>query len=244
MTAATYLQPDFTTQDASTYKGSIDASMAVLAEVARHFACHEADPDAPNMTVKVDAGRVMAFGSVVSVAQQTSGTITAPVGNPRIDRVVIDAATGVASIITGTPAGSPTAPAITAGKLPCAQILLQTSSTSITDSMITDERTHVPAASIVAPVTETAATHTLGAATRDLIANRAGTITVTLGAASSYPGREVTVKTIQAQTVVSASSNVVPLIGGAAGTAILAATAGKWARLVSDGTNWVIMEGN
>jgi hypothetical protein len=26
-----------------------------------------------------------------------------------------------------------------------------------------------------------------------------------------------------------------------AGTAILAATAGKWCRMVSDGTNWVIM---
>ena len=52
------------------------------------------------------------------------------------------------------------------------------------------------------------------------------------------------IKTIQAQTVVSASSNVVPLVGGAAGTAILAATAGKWATLVSDGTNWVIMQGN
>ncbi|WP_176479108.1 hypothetical protein [Mesorhizobium sp. WSM3860] len=50
------------------------------------------------------------------------------------------------------------------------------------------------------------------------------------------------IKTIQAQTVVSASSNVVPLAGGAAGTAILAATARKWATLVSDGTNWVIMQ--
>jgi hypothetical protein len=49
------------------------------------------------------------------------------------------------------------------------------------------------------------------------------------------------VRTIQAQTVVSASSDVVPVAGGAAGTAILAATAGKWALLQSDGTNWQIM---
>ena len=70
------------------------------------------------------------------------------------------------------------------------------------------------------------------------------TITLTLESASSVPGRELTIRTIQAQTVVSASSNVVPLIGGAAGTAILAATAGKWALLKSDGTNWQIMAGN
>jgi hypothetical protein len=51
-------------------------------------------------------------------------------------------------------------------------------------------------------------------------------------------------KTIAAQAVVSAASNVVPLIGGAAGTAILAATAGKYASLQSDGTNWITMTGN
>ena len=62
-------------------------------------------------------------------------------------------------------------------------------------------------------------------------------------AASSFPGREIYIKTIQAQTVVSASSNVVPLAGGAAATAILAATAGKWALLVSNGTNWEVMAG-
>ncbi|NBW18764.1 MAG: hypothetical protein EBR82_63400, partial [Caulobacteraceae bacterium] len=37
------------------------------------------------------------------------------------------------------------------------------------------------------------------------------------------------VKTIQAQTVISNASNVVPLNGGAAGTAILTNTIGKWA---------------
>ncbi len=95
-----------------------------------------------------------------------------------------------------------------------------------------------------APVTVTGATHTLGSTTNWLICNRAGTITVTLPAASSWTGREVMVKTVTANTVVSASSNVVPVDGTAAGTAILAATAGKWASLVSDGTNWVITQAN
>lgn len=93
-------------------------------------------------------------------------------------------------------------------------------------------------------VSETGATHTVASTTKFLIADRAGTITVTLPTASSFTGRELVTKTVQAQTVVSASSNVVPLTGGAAGTAILAATAGKWAHLVSDGTNWVIMAAN
>jgi hypothetical protein len=93
-----------------------------------------------------------------------------------------------------------------------------------------------------APVTKTG-NFTLGDAENWLICNGTATITVTLPAASSWTGREVMLKTIAAFTVVSASSNVVPLAGGAAGTAILAATAGKWVTLVSDGTNWITMAG-
>jgi hypothetical protein len=92
-----------------------------------------------------------------------------------------------------------------------------------------------------APVTKTT-NFTLAVTENWLICNGAGSITVTLPAAASFTGREVFIKTIAAQTVVSASSNVVPLVGGAAATAILAATAGKWATLVSDGTNWIIVQ--
>lgn len=99
------------------------------------------------------------------------------------------------------------------------------------------------AAGSVSPVTVTT-NFTVSATDASIISTRAATNTGTLPDATSFPGRSLTIKTTTAQTVVSASSNVVPLIGGAAGTAILAATAGKWARLVSDGTNWVIMEGN
>ena len=74
-----------------------------------------------------------------------------------------------------------------------------------------------------------------------LIFNGTGSITLTLLAAATYPGKILYVKTIAAQTVVSASSNVKPIDTDTAGTAILAATAGKWAMLQSDGTNWVIM---
>lgn len=94
-----------------------------------------------------------------------------------------------------------------------------------------------------APVTKTS-NFTLADTENWIICNGSGSITVTLPAASSWTAREVMIKTIAAQTVVSASSNVVPVDGSVAGTAILAATAGKWATLVSDGTNWIIMAAN
>jgi hypothetical protein len=75
-----------------------------------------------------------------------------------------------------------------------------------------------------------------------VINNKSGsTCTVTLPAASAWAGRAVTFKNLQLQLLVSASSNVVPLIGGAASTAILPGLVGAWATLVSDGTNWVVM---
>jgi len=95
----------------------------------------------------------------------------------------------------------------------------------------------------LAPVTKTAA-FTVADTETNLIVNGTASVTVTLPTASSFTGRSITIKTIAAFTVVSASSNVVPLTSATAGTAILAATAGKWATLVSNGTNWVIMAGN
>lgn len=76
------------------------------------------------------------------------------------------------------------------------------------------------------------------------IINPSGGFTLTLLNPTTNAGRWQYVKTIAAQTVSSASANVVPLAGGGAGTPILAATAGKWAWLQSDGTNWIIMAGN
>jgi hypothetical protein len=78
-----------------------------------------------------------------------------------------------------------------------------------------------------------------------LVNNKSGSAcVVTLPSAATYPGRTIRIKTVQAQQVNSASSNVVPLAGGSAGTAILSNTAGKWADLTSDGTSWVIMAAN
>ena len=76
-----------------------------------------------------------------------------------------------------------------------------------------------------------------------VINNKSGsTCTVTLPSPSVYTGRQVTFKNMQAQLLVSASSNVVPLDSTSAGTAILLDVVGNWATIVSDGANWVIMQ--
>lgn len=95
-----------------------------------------------------------------------------------------------------------------------------------------------------APVTKVA-DFTLADAEDYIINNKpAAACVVTLPAAAPYSGRVVTFKTVQAFAINSASSNVVPRAGGAAGTAIVSGTAGNWAELVSDGSNWVIMAGS
>ena len=76
-----------------------------------------------------------------------------------------------------------------------------------------------------------------------IINNKTGSsLTLTFPAASSWTGRYITVKNLQTQTVVSASSNIVPIDSTTAGTAILLGVVGNSATLVSDGTNWVIMQ--
>ena len=95
---------------------------------------------------------------------------------------------------------------------------------------------------VSAPVTKTA-NFTVADGEAWLINNKSGsTCTVTLPAAASWIGRQLIFKNMQAQTLVSASSNVVPLDSTSAGTAILLDVVGNWATMVSDGTNWVIMQ--
>jgi len=106
---------------------------------------------------------------------------------------------------------------------------------------------NAPAATVVAgtataPVTKTV-DFSVASGEKWIINNKAGSsCVVTLPTASDNVGRELHFQNYQAQTLVSASSNVIPLAGGAAGTAILGAVAGANATLVSDGTNWVLTQ--
>jgi hypothetical protein len=88
-----------------------------------------------------------------------------------------------------------------------------------------------------------AATYSLQGNDTHLQINFAGTVTLTLPT-PTVNGRELSIRTVTNNTVVSATANVIPLVGGAATTAILAATAGKWCTLLWDGTNWDIQASN
>jgi hypothetical protein len=76
------------------------------------------------------------------------------------------------------------------------------------------------------------------------------TLWVTLGRGAGIPGtgflagRTLFLKNTAGFAINSVAANVIPQAGGAAGTAILPATAGKWCTLVSDGTNFQIMASN
>lgn len=107
--------------------------------------------------------------------------------------------------------------------------------------------TNVTAASVIAassgpPVTKTA-DFTVAATENWLINNKSGsTCVATLPNASTNSGRTLHFQNYQSQLLNSASSNVVPLAGGAATTSILLASSGDSATLVSDGTNWVMTQ--
>jgi len=99
--------------------------------------------------VLVDEGRAvhgdvaLSFTSretLTEVAAQDTVAFTAPTTDPRIDRVVIDQATGVHSVVVGTEDSTPTAPAIPAGTVPVARVSLVVGMTEIADADITDER--------------------------------------------------------------------------------------------------------
>ena len=93
------------------------------------------------------------------------------------------------------------------------------------------------------PVTK-AADFVVGEAESWLINAKAGSAcSATLPDPATYSGRELTIKTVVAFGVNSASSNVIPLAGGAAQSVIVTGTAGKWATLVSNGVAWEVMAG-
>ena len=93
-------------------------------------------------------------------------------------------------------------------------------------------------------ITITSATYVVPTNVTWLTINRSSTCTLTLPNVSTFAGRELHIKTINTGSVISNTTNVTALDGSSTNTPILSATAGKWATLVSDGTNWVIMQAN
>lgn len=102
----------------------------------------QAGPTSPaSMKVQLTAGHIFSDASLTEIASQQTATLTAPAApNSRIDRIVVDRATGVVAVVAGTPSTSPAAPAIPTGKNPVARVLLTPTTTSIAAAAITDER--------------------------------------------------------------------------------------------------------
>lgn len=137
--AATWVDPVFTAQLATTYKTSLDACIAVSKRIANAFAIHE--QTVPDLTVRVEPGALLIGGALTEIAAATLAGFVATSANTRIDRVVLDPYTGVASRVAGTQGAVPVAPAIPAGKLPLFRVgPFTTTTTQIPNSFITDER--------------------------------------------------------------------------------------------------------
>ena len=91
------------------------------------------------------------------------------------------------------------------------------------------------------PVTRTASFAVSSDLYDVIFVNGSATVTVTLPEPSPNYGRVLHFKNISAFALNSASSNVVPLGGGALTNGILTAVVGRSATLVSNGTSWVIV---
>ena len=151
--------------------------------------------------------------------------------------------TSVAALTLGTTGTDLTSTVANGTTTPVITLNVPTASASNRGALSsTDWTTFNNKQAVSAPVTKVA-DFTVAATDLWLINNKSGsTCTATLPTASSYSGRILHFQNYQAQTLVSASSNVVPLAGGSAGTSILLASSGDSATLVSDGTNWLMTQ--
>jgi hypothetical protein len=172
-------------------------------------------------------------GTGVSISPSAGGvlTVSATGSGGTVTSVSVVSANGFA----GTVATSTTTPAITLTTSITG--LLKGNGTAISAAVANTD--YVP---LAAPITKTA-DYTITGTDTWIINNKTGSaLTLTFPAASLWPGRSITVKNLQAQLVNSASSDIVPIDSTVAGTAILLEVVGNWATLVSDGTNWVVMQ--
>ena len=152
-------------------------------------------------------------------------------GSGSVTSVSVVSANGFA----GTVATSTTTPAITLTTTITG--LLKGNGTAISAAVANTD--YVPLSTVLTKTADYTITNT----DMWIINNKTGSaLTLTFPAASSWTGRSITVKNMQAQLVNSASSNIVPIDSTTAGTAILLNVIGNWATMVSDGTNWVIMQ--
>ncbi len=110
------VQPDFTNQDATTYKSAIDASINANRELGVQFYCTE--KATPSMKIDVEAG-VLEDGT--SIPTQEVTIATAPISDSRIDLIQLSRE-GVATVLSGDVSATPVPPEITPTNAPIALV--------------------------------------------------------------------------------------------------------------------------
>lgn len=140
----------------------------VVADIGSELAVVESSP--PAMSVNVGLGVAFVQGHYVEVynAAETLAIAAADASNPRIDRVVVRRSLAnretVLAVLTGTPAASPTLPALTqdpAGtyEIPLAQVRVNANVLSIVNADITDERGQRARGTDIADILDAATGH-------------------------------------------------------------------------------------
>ena len=170
-------------------------------------------------------------GQVLTATTSGAPSWAAPATSGTVTSVSVVSANGFA----GTVATATTTPAITLTTSITG--VLKGNGTAISAAVANTD--YVPLSTVLTKTAD----YTITGTDTWIINNKTGSaLTLTFPAASSWTGRSITVKNMQAQAVNSASSNIVPIDSTTAGTAILLGVVGNWATIMSDGTNWVIMQ--
>lgn len=137
---------------AQVISGLIDTG--IVSDAGNEYAVSESSP--PAMSVKVETGKAFILGYFheVYTSAETIAIAAAHATLPRIDRVVLRRSltnrTVDIQVLTGTPAASPTAPALTQStsgtyEITLAQVRVDAAVVSIVNAKITDERTYAAA---------------------------------------------------------------------------------------------------
>ena len=170
-------------------------------------------------------------GQILTATTGSAPTWAAPAYTGTVTSVSVVSANGFA----GTVATATSTPAITLTTTITG--LLKGNGTAISAAVANTD--YVPLSTVLTVTAD----YTITGTDTWIINNKTGSaLTLTFPAASAWTGRSITVKNMQTQSVNSASSNIVPIGSTTAGTAILLNVVGNWATMVSDGTNWVIMQ--
>ena len=186
--------------------------------------------------VAYGTGTAYAFTAAGTTGQVlTATTGAAPTWTTLTAGTVTSVSVVSANGLAGTVATATTTPAITLSTTITG--LLKGNGTAISAAVANTD--YVPLSTVITKTAD----YTITGTDTWIINNKTGSaLTLTFPAASSWTGRYITVKNMQAQAVNSASSNIVPIDSTSAGTAILLGVVGNWATMVSDGTNWIIMQ--